>query len=605
MNKKKKQAPSVPSFLLLLLSLAQKMNNALNRSTRKVFAASLSVIILLTVLSSWLHSIEGDDRTPASSVLVVPSSDRRAPSLPPRPVIKSDYYDKWRCPSGTDSAKTRAVASFLVSTNNGYIQGAGVLGRSLVRHLNHTDTEQILMVLDTVVLNDEHSLFLARSGWTVCQVPLIESAFQAKVFPRFREQFTKLALFTWTRFKKVAYLDLDTLVVADLSGLFECQEKLDPGLPTTNSHFNPRISHSCEFSASQDYADGHFREGSFNAGVLVIKPSLPFFDQMMTMIATREDYRVDMAEQGALNEVLRHTGWHQLPLEYNANLAIYMQDINLWAKHRDKMSVIHYTMVKPFDLAENAQEREWEPLEVWFEQAETTAILITSTGLFSKLLLNEQLEKIRMFWNSTKTVDVIVFTDSTEVLGRKDDPNLIAIRHKQLGWPMDSLQRPGLYLSQEALLKSYTYLFSLDADLVPFKEVTSAINGDLVGLIHPGFRASEPKDFTFERRPESSAYIAEGEGEHYYQASIYGGKAANILELWKALKSNLEADSAKGLVAVWHEESHLNRYFLEHPPTLQLGASYSFPTGWNIPEESMIIEHRDKKMYGGHQRFRA
>ena len=39
----------------------------------------------------------------------------------------------------------------------------------------------------------------------------------------------------------------------------------------------------------------------------------------------------------------------------------------------------------------------------------------------------------------------------------------------------------------------------------------------------------------------------------------------------------------KTLLRVWHDESHLNRYFIDHKPTTILTPSYCYPESWNLP----------------------
>jgi histo-blood group ABO system transferase len=41
--------------------------------------------------------------------------------------------------------------------------------------------------------------------------------------------------------------------------------------------------------------------------------------------------------------------------------------------------------------------------------------------------------------------------------------------------------------------------------------------------------------------------------------------------------AQIETDLQKNFIAVWHDESHLNRFFIDHLPTKILSPSYCYP----------------------------
>lgn len=291
------------------------------------------------------------DLAPTSIVSHAPNPVRLYPVDPTIP------YFPWRC-RGLDlgaMGKSRVITSLLVSEDNAYIHGARVLGGSLVKHVDLSDVELLLMVLDDVVLSPASISLINQAGWTICPVQLIESGYQDEVLPRFRKIFVKLAPFTWMEFKRFIFMDLDTMVFGNLTALLSPDES----------------GSGCAFDATLDYADGHFRK-TFNSGVFASCPSLEIFDFFMRFIKVRNDYDIIMGDQGILNKMaeegvlkVRH-----IPMELNANLAIYLQDRALWTQHVTDIQVIHYTMAKPFNLIGNPQadEMKWQPIQLWFQE---------------------------------------------------------------------------------------------------------------------------------------------------------------------------------------------------------------------------------------------
>jgi len=64
------------------------------------------------------------------------------------------------------------------------------------------------------------------------------------------------------------------------------------------------------------------------------------------------------------------------------------------------------------------------------------------------------------------------------------------------------------------------------------------------------------------------------------------------------LREAVEEDEKEGVVALWHDESHINKYILSHPYKM-LSPAYCYPEDWNLPFEKLILI-KDKSKFGGH-----
>ena len=69
------------------------------------------------------------------------------------------------------------------------------------------------------------------------------------------------------------------------------------------------------------------------------------------------------------------------------------------------------------------------------------------------------------------------------------------------------------------------------------------------------------------------------------------------------LRNNINLDLKNNVISKWHDESHLNRYFLNYPPKV-LDPSYSNPEAFYIPFSKKIIQI-DKNKLGGHDFLRS
>lgn len=197
-----------------------------------------------------------------------------------------------------------------------------------------------------------------------------------------------------------------------------------------------------------------------------------------------------------------------------------------------------------------------------------------------------------------------VFTDDTE---KKLPENATRISQKALGWPNITLDRFELFLTIEEVLKKYDYIyfFNANAEIVSpvGKEILPTKQQGITVACHPNFyRSLDNLAYPYERRRGSMAYIPVGQGVYYVQGSFNGGRSKEFLELIHTLYENTQTDKKNNIVALWHDESHLNRYILNKNP-LVLPPNYTWALFdlelHEVFKDNLKIVMRSKSDFGG------
>lgn len=168
-----------------------------------------------------------------------------------------------------------------------------------------------------------------------------------------------------------------------------------------------------------------------------------------------------------------------------------------------------------------------------------------------------------------------VFTDHVDQVVKQ--ANVIPIYQKKLGWPYDSMMRCSMYYNNREFMKDMDFLYACDSDMRFVDTVGDEILGDIVATQHPGYVGQRG---TYETNQKSLAYIAPHEGACYFAGGFYGGKRDEFLVLNKTIFERIQQDLDHGIMPLWHDESHLNRYLIDHQPTVVLTPSYCFPENW-------------------------
>ncbi|XP_061371338.1 inositol phosphorylceramide glucuronosyltransferase 1-like isoform X1 [Gastrolobium bilobum] len=230
-----------------------------------------------------------------------------------------------------------------------FLLGVRVLGKSI----RDTGSNKDMVVLVSDGVSDYTNNLLRADGWIVEKISLLANPNQVRP-KRFWGVYTKLKIFNMTDYKKVVYLDADTIVVKNIEELFKCGK------------FCANLKHS----------------ERLNSGVMVLQPSTTVFNDMMSKVNTLPSYTG--GDQGFLNSY--YSGFpnahifepnltpevldtrpvpemERLSTLYNADVGLYML-ANKWMVDENELRVIHYTLgpLKPWDWWTS-----WllKPVDVW------------------------------------------------------------------------------------------------------------------------------------------------------------------------------------------------------------------------------------------------
>jgi glycogenin glucosyltransferase len=224
-------------------------------------------------------------------------------------------------------------AYFTLVARDKYVDGAVCMYKSL---RDKTKYPLIAMILE---ISDESRERLAGLGIQLREVEKIKSinAGVGDNKPRlddFSYTYTKFHIFGYEELDRIIFLDSDLIVIKSLDHLFD--EVKDP------------------FAAC---ACTPYWEDVFNSGVMVIKPDIELFRDIMSKKDDLSSY--DGSDQGFLNSYFKD--WKKLDIKYNAGKRIYSEQRKNW--DRIDKHVIHFVGDKPW----LGGEKGYEELEkIWF-----------------------------------------------------------------------------------------------------------------------------------------------------------------------------------------------------------------------------------------------
>ena len=183
--------------------------------------------------------------------------------------------------------------------------------------------------------------------------------------------------------------------------------------------------------------------------------------------------------------------------------------------------------------------------------------------------------------NSEKTI--FAFTD-----GELDDtPDNIKVYHQEhLEWPYITLKRFEIINKARTDLDSMDWLVFLDADTRVVDTVTEEeffSDKPYFGVHHPchALKMQPHTEYpgAFETNTNSRAGVTEEDDTSmYYQGCLWGGRVPDVLDMIDELDGRVEEDLSNDVIAVWHDESQLNKFYSEVKEDVHLlGPEYAYP----------------------------
>ena len=187
------------------------------------------------------------------------------------------------------------------------------------------------------------------------------------------------------------------------------------------------------------------------------------------------------------------------------------------------------------------------------------AVLYIATGKYVRLWPGF-LESAEKYLLKSCEVEYFVFTDVDHLAEEEDNPRIHRIFQEPMPWPYTTLLRFEIFLKAEEQLKEFDYIYFFNANC----------------------------EFKYDHNPRCKAYIPMGLGRDYVCGGINGGDRDAYLKFCHTLQKRIRQDKDRGIIALWHDESHINWYAFTHPHYRLLDASFCFFPGWDTVKPCYI-----------------
>jgi len=211
------------------------------------------------------------------------------------------------------------------------------------------------------------------------------------------------------------------------------------------------------------------------------------------------------------------------------------------------------------------------------------AISFLGTGKYLDFL-PKYYENIEKYFlpNSEKTI--LAFTDG-ELDGTPE--NLKVFPQEHLDWPYITLKRFEIINKAREIITDHDWFVFIDGDALVVDRIEEKdffTDKPLFGVHHPCHYLKMPPHnqypgaYEITENCNAAVDLEKYQPKVYYQGCFWGGKVPEVCAMIDELEYRVSDDLKRHVVALWHDESHLNKYFIENPDLVHTyGPEYAYP----------------------------
>ncbi|KAJ4355665.1 uncharacterized protein N0V89_003685 [Didymosphaeria variabile] len=260
----------------------------------------------------------------------------RAASHDRQPYLGSSYrgYNSTAHLPATD----HAIATFLTgqATDDSYFTATRILTHQLLHaestRCNSNATTFIVLCSESVPKEQKDTL--REDGATVVEVRDVPLNWWIRSGEaRWKEQFNKLRVFEMTEYKRILFLDPDTMLTGPVDPIFDEPEvvTLTPTLLRKDqvkwgesqlpSHWLFAARSDNGLTGQREHPTPPLQTKSFNAGFFLVAPDRQIYKHLVSVMALVGRFDTYTMEQGLLNYVFRREGlmpWRELHWKWSA-----------------------------------------------------------------------------------------------------------------------------------------------------------------------------------------------------------------------------------------------------------------------------------------------
>jgi len=218
---------------------------------------------------------------------------------------------------------------------------------------------------------------------------------------------------------------------------------------------------------------------------------------------------------------------------------------------------------------------------------------------------------------------IILFSDQCEemetwVRGLSTNLQFEFIPIPNLKWPRATLDRYKLIFENLESLEENIYIY-VDADMkvksdLIFELDQVEISDGMYFVEHPGYCNPHKPIFgsnvlpyarrkisrqlrkfrgSWEDNHQSTAFVPKQDRRLYLHGAFWLGRKESFLEFARICSQSTDTDSSQGIIAKWHDESHLNKFFTIHGGEI-LNQRFSWHVKYRkVLPDNPILESRE------------